>query len=359
MMDLYDLWFSSVKLPNEIKKQLMVSFCKTEDLWLSISEFKNINDISILKALQAAMNMEKLKEVNEIIIRNDIKTLTIKSSRYPAILKNYDDSPYTLYYFGDIDKLNSYKTVSIVGSRLCTDYGKEVANNVSAELSKYQINVVSGLAKGIDCIAHWGAVKNGGFTTAVLGCGLDKIYPAENRKLYYEIKERGCIISEFLPGTPPLAFNFPIRNRIISGLSDLILVVEAAEKSGSLITASRALDQGKQVMAVPGSVFSNKSKETNRLIKDGAYIFTGIDSILDLIGIKYNQEDKKRNVICDNKEMSRIYNLLSDTPMHVDDIVRITNIDISLLYELLLEMQLEDNIKCIAGNFYVKVNEGF
>ncbi len=359
MMDFYDLWFSSVKLPNEIKRQLMEVFKSTEDLWLAINEYKNVKDYSVLKALKLAMNTEKLKRTNELIEKNGIQTITIKSENYPIMLKNYEDSPFVLYYLGDIEKLNQYKTVSIVGSRLCTIYGRDVAHNISSELAKYKVNIVSGLAKGIDSIAHWGAINNGGFTTAVLGCGLDKIYPAENRRLFYEIKEKGCIMSEFAPGTPPFAYNFPIRNRIISGMSDLIIVVEAAEKSGSLITASKALDQGKYVMAVPGSVFSDKSKETNRLIKDGAFIFTGIESILDLIGLQYNEKCKGRNTAIDNKDMRLVYDLLSDTPMHVDDIVRITNIDISLLYELLLEMQLEDNIKCIAGNFYVKVNKEF
>lgn len=358
-MNIYDLWYSTVKLPNEVKRKVIADFKSTEELWLAVKEHEYSLDSRILKQLLSAMDKEKLEVIINKIEKNNIKYIKLSSEKYPTLLKDYEDSPYLLYYVGDIGRVNSSKTVAIVGSRQCSSYGREVAKKISSELVMHNINIVSGMAKGIDSIAHWGAINNNGFTAAVLGCGVDRIYPAENRDLYNKIKEEGCILSEFLPGTPPFAYNFPIRNRIISGMSDLIIVVEAAEKSGSLITASRALDQGKQVMAVPGSVFSEKSKETNKLIRDGAFVFTGIDSILNLLDIRYNHQEKSINSINYPGEMGKIYNILTETPMHVDDIIRITNIDISLLYELLLEMQLEDSIRCIAGNFYVKVNEEF
>lgn len=358
-MDLYSLWFDSVKLSGKLKESLVENFQSVEELWYYVKNTKVNFNMKILERLQQNMDLDKFKPVLQCIEKNNIKYATIQSPEYPKMLKNFEDSPYGIYYFGDLNNLNETIAVSIVGSRLCSDYGREVARRISSDLSKYNINIISGMAKGIDSEAHWGCLNSGGTTTAVLGCGLDKIYPAENKKLYDRIKEKGCIISEFLPGTPPFAFNFPIRNRIISGLSDLIIIVEASERSGSLITASRALDQGKQVMAVPGSVFSEKSKETNKLIRDGAYVFTGIESVLELLKISDKQEKKNKRVICSSKEMKKVYSILTDTPMHVDDIIRITNIDISLIYELLLEMQLEDNIKCIAGSYYVKVSENF
>ncbi|NLZ48187.1 MAG: DNA-protecting protein DprA [Clostridiales bacterium] len=357
-MNLYDIWFSTIKLPDEIKNQIMRSFRDTEELWVFLNEHKDYNYSFSTKPLLASMNMEYVEKLLEITIKQGIKIVTKKDDDYPRLLKNYDDSPYVLYYFGNIKKINELRNISIVGSRLCSNYGKEVTNIITSQLSFYNVNIVSGMAKGIDSVAHWGAVNNGAFSTAVLGCGIDRIYPAENRSLYNKIKEIGCIISQFPTSTPPFAYNFPIRNRIISGMSELIIVVEAEKRSGSLITANRALDQSKHVMAVPGSIFSSKSKGTHDLISDGAHIFTGIESILSLLKINFVGKQKKK-VKRRSKEMEKIYSILTDTPMHLDDIMRITNIDIKLLYELLLEMQLEDSIKCIAGNYYVKINDDF
>lgn len=357
-MNFYDIWFSTVKLPEEIKNQIMNSFNSTEELWVFIRNHKDFNYTFSIKPLLDSMNLDNLEKLFNITIEEGIKIITKKDESYPKLLKNYDDSPYVLYYYGDIDRINELRNISIVGSRLCSNYGKEVANIISSELSVYNVNIVSGMAKGIDSIAHWGAINNGAFSTAVLGCGIDRIYPAENKSLYYQIRDKGCIISQFPPSTPPFAYNFPIRNRIISGMSELIIVVEAEKKSGSLITANRALDEGKNVMAVPGSVFSSKSRGVHDLIHDGADIFTGMESILNLLGIndiKEKNKKKKKH----SKEMEKIYRVLTDTPMHLDDIIKITNIDIKLLYELLLEMQLEDSIKCIAGNYYVKINDDF
>jgi DNA processing protein len=357
-LNLYDVWFSTIRVSDERKNKIMDSFRNTEELWFFLRNTKDYNYAPSVRPILDSMDLENVEKLLNKGSKYDIKTVTKKDDNYPALLKNYDDSPYVLYYVGNIDKINELKSISIVGSRLCSNYGKEVTNIIASELAAYDVNIVSGMAKGIDSIAHWGAVNNGAFTTAVLGCGLDRIYPAENKNLYYKIKENGCIISQFPPLTPPFAYNFPIRNKIISGMSQLILVVEAAERSGSLITANRALDQGKDVMAVPGSVFSNKSKGANDLIRDGAYIFTGMESILSLLGI-YNKGFKKKKIKKHSKEMRKVYSVLTDIPMHLDDIIKITNIDITLLYELLLEMQLEDSIKCIAGNYYVKVNDDF
>jgi len=357
-MNLYDIWFSTVKLHDEIKNNLMNSFNNTEELWFFLRESKDYNYSFSVKPLLDSMKLGYIEKLMDVTIREGIKIITKKDENYPSLLKNYDDSPYVLYYLGDIQKINKLINISIVGSRLCSNYGKEVTNIITSELAPYNVNIVSGMAKGIDSIAHWGAIRNGAFSTAVLGCGIDRIYPTENKNLYNKLKEVGCIISQFPPSTPPFAYNFPIRNRIISGMSELIIVVEAEKRSGSLITANRALDQGKHVMAVPGSVFSSKSRGTHDLIKDGADIFRGIESILTLLKINNTTEKMKKEKKL-SKEMEKVYSVLTDTPMHIDDIIKITNIDIKLLYELLLEMQLEETVKCIAGNYYVKVNDDF
>ena len=188
----------------------------------------------------------------------------------------------------------------------------------------------------------------------MLGCGLDVVYPRENYKLYHKMFECGCVLSEFVPGTKPEHYNFPIRNRIISGLSDLVLIIEAGEKSGSLITAGLALDQGKDVMAVPGSIVSSNSKGSNRLLHDGAHVFTQIEDVFELLNMNYNMVKNQNKPFSDDLH-NKIISVLSDKPQHIDEIINITHIDIKQLYELLFELQLDNQILCLSGNFYVKV----
>jgi DNA processing protein len=212
------------------------------------------------------------------------------------------------------------------------------------------------MAKGIDTFAHESSLENESYTCAVLGSGLDIVYPKQNIKIFNEIVKKGAVISEFLPGTPPYAYNFPLRNRIISGLGDIIIVIEAGEKSGSLITANLALEQGKDVMAVPGSIFSYESKGTNKLIKDGAYPLTSANDIFNLMGVE--MKDSSKNVVksvC-SQVNKQIYSIIDDSPIHINDIIRATNIDIKQLYGILFEMQIKNQILCLSGNYYVKVN---
>ena len=214
-----------------------------------------------------------------------IQEISINSSEYPEQLRNIYDPPEKLYVLGNKEILMQ-KGIAIVGSRKASEYGKKVAFNISKELSENGINIISGLAIGIDSCAHLGAINNNnnGKTIAVLACGLDKIYPTENRKLAVDIlNSGGCIISEYPCGYKIEKKNFPERNRIVSGLSNGVVIVEAAEKSGALITAEFAIEQGKDVFAVPGSIFSNTSTGTNKLIKDGAIMVTKYEDILNEI----------------------------------------------------------------------------
>ncbi len=220
------------------------------------------------------------------ILQDNIKIINYMEKEYPSQLRNYEDAPAVLFYKGNIEKVNILKSAAIVGSRKCSIYGMKVTKIISETLADNNIMVVSGMAKGIDYYAHLYCIENKGFTTAILGSGIDVVYPKQNKKIYDIISEDGCIISEFLPGTPPLSYNFPRRNRIISGLSDIVIVVEAGEKSGSLITTEIALEQGKDVVAVPGSIFSRESIGTNKIIKEGAYVFTTVEDILNYMGIE-------------------------------------------------------------------------
>jgi DNA processing protein len=305
--------------------------------------------------LKETWDKQKIYSIIQSIAKNNINICVYGDENYPKKLMQIDDPPFILSYLGDIKKVNTLKAVSIVGSRVCSNYGKDVALYIAKQLSAYNVNIISGMALGIDSVAHNVTIENDGFTTAILGCGIDIIYPRQNYRLYDKILEKGCLISEFLPNTQPYAYNFPTRNRIISGLSDLVIIVEAGEKSGTLITADAALNQGKEVVAVPGSIFSKFSIGCNKLISEGATPFVSINDLYIPLGIDTNkQQEVKKCKIGQNQKS--IYNILSDTPMHIDDIIKILNVDISMLYGLLFEMQAKELVKCISGTYYVRNN---
>ncbi|MFT8314730.1 MAG: DNA-processing protein DprA [Clostridium sp.] len=353
-MNDYDLWFILLNISNKRKINLIKRFKTTEEIWYhTVNEYNSSLNKFII---EPKWEKGKIELVKNLIFQNDIKMVTFIEDDYPEILKQYDDSPFALFYKGDIRKLNSSINISIVGSRICSTYGINVTKVIVKELTGHNINVISGLAMGIDYYAHLYSVENNIFTCAVLGCGIDIIYPKSNKKLYDSIlRKGGCIISQFVPGTQPLSYNFPIRNRIISGLSKITIVIEANLKSGSLITASAALDQGKDVIAVPGSIFSKNSLGTNKLIKDGAFPLTSVEDIFNLLSINYSRKINTNQKNMNNLE-KKIYNVINDVPVHIDDIIKLTNIDISQIYELLFEMQLKDEIMCLSGNYYVKFN---
>lgn len=355
-MNDYDLWFSLINLSHRVKLELMKKFNMTEEVWryYIYNNMGKSDEIALSNALKRAWDSEKIKAMKDIIYKEGIHIVTCNNPTFPSKLKYYDDCPSILFYKGNIKRLNDSYSIGIVGSRKCTNYGVDVTRIITKELCNNNINIISGLAKGIDTFAHKTCIDNGKYTCAILGSGIDVVYPRENKQLYNEILKSGCIISEYVPGTQPYPYNFPVRNRIISALSDIVIVVEASSKSGSLITAGLAAEQGKDVMVVPGSIFSEQSMGANKLIKDGAYPFTCVEDIFELLGVKYNKVlANKKNI---TKVESVIYNILSDNPIHVDDIVRTSNIDIKQLYEVLFELQLKNEIMCLSGNYYVKIN---
>jgi DNA processing protein len=351
------LWFSMLSLPCRTKLELIKSYQTPENLWTNYSN-GNFEDKSLLKVLKNSWDDKKINEINKILLDNDINIVCFNDSLYPKRLKPYEDAPSILFYKGDISKLNHNLSVSIVGSRKCTSYGINASKVISTELSRRKINIISGMAKGIDTYAHSSCLSSTGYTCAVLGSGLDVIYPKENKVLYDSIASTGCIISEYLPGTQPLAYNFPVRNRIIGELSNIVIIVEAGIKSGSLITATLALEQGIDVMVVPGSIFSEQSKGSNKLIKDGAYPLTSIEDIFQLLNMDYNQPGEIQNNNLNEVER-KIHSTLTDSPLHINDIIRLTKVDINYLYEVLFELQLKDEIMCLAGNYYVKNIKNF
>ncbi len=280
----YWIWLASVEGLGPVKKFALLNKFETAKRIYNATEKEilKVDGMSdkIVQNMQKAKDAKLLEKYEKYILKNDIKIINISDDNYPAKLKNIYAPPITIFAKGDISLLNS-KSIAIVGSREPSKYGIYVAEKFSKELSKEGITIVSGLARGIDTFAHVGALSSFGKTIAVLGSGIDVVYPKENAKYYREISEKGLIISEYIVGTAPESKNFPQRNRIISALSDGVLVVEARKNSGTMITTDFALEQGKELYVIPGNITSNLSAGTNNLIKEGAKLITDVYEILE------------------------------------------------------------------------------
>ena len=359
MVDLFKLWIITTEVSNNMTKYIYDEYHDFDTLRkMVINDNMTLLPKKIVEKFQKSyIKIEELA-VEECKSIKDIHVCTIYDIDYPISLLQYEDAPFGIFYKGNISMVNEKKNISIVGSRKCTRYGIDVTNSMVEQLGPYEINIVSGMAKGIDTVAHRAAIKNNINTIAVLGSGIDVIYPKENYRLYHEVLENsGCIISEFPLGTPPLSRNFPMRNRIISGMCELLVVTEGGEKSGTLITVGAALEQGKNIIVVPGSIFSSESKGTNKLIKDGAYVYTDIEDVLNLLNISRVSIDNKNITTVKSKLEERIYQVIDDNPIHIDKIIKLVDVDINRLYKLLFELQVKEEILCLSGNFYVRINK--
>jgi DNA processing protein len=299
---------------------------------------------------------EELRKVE----RCNARIMTYVQSSYPAILKEIYDPPMLLYIKGKEIPLN--KTfIAVVGSRNASHYGLRASENIGEGLATRGVGVVSGLARGIDSASHRGCLRGKGFTIAVTGTGIDVVYPRSNRKLLDQVMDSGAVISEFPLGSPPEPRNFPIRNRIISGLSRGVVVVEATRNSGSLITASLALDQGREVFAVPGSVESFKSTGTHFLIKQGARLVENSDDIIGELGLKqmsfqtrgFPKNGPKAPPEMDESE-KRIYDIIEDYPVHIDEIVRLADLNAGEALGILMRMELKGLVRQLPGKMFVR-----
>jgi DNA processing protein len=282
--------------------------------------------------------------------------LTLKDEAYPKRLKEIHDPPPVLYGRGELKREDDL-AVSIVGSRKTSPYGRVVAERMSRELVRHGITIVSGMARGIDSVAHWGALSEGGRTIAVLGCGIDVVYPPENRTLFGKIIEKGVVFSEFPMGSLPEGGHFPKRNRIISGLSLGVVVVQASGGSGSLITANCALEQGREVFAVPANVGMEGGRGTNQLIKDGAKLVESSGDILEEILPQWSREkedgeaEKPPGPILSSGE-GKILELLGDLPLHIDAIIRESGLEAGRISSLLLDLELKGLIAQWPGKCF-------
>jgi DNA processing protein len=305
----------------------------------------------------------KVKEELELIDKYELNVVTYQDELYPAKLMNIYDRPPFLYVRGTLNKNDI--NIAVVGSRLASTYGKYTTEKISRELALKGLTIVSGMARGIDSVAHRGALTAHGRTIAVLGSGLDVIYPPENKKLFTDIIQNGAVISEFPLGTPPRSANFPTRNRIISGMSYGVVIVEAGEKSGSLITARLALEQGREVFAVPGSIDSAGSRGTNKLIKQGAKLIENTDDILEEIFPQFERTIVLKPPSVSNSEAieaksseilsavdQKIIGFVSGGRIHIDDLISSTGLSSASILSALTTLELKGIIQQDPGKFF-------
>ncbi|KRQ86969.1 hypothetical protein ABG79_01159 [Caloramator mitchellensis] len=349
---LYKIWFFNLKITDRDKLDLLKLGLKPHEIYnLTLIEMTNMGiNLNVATQIIESKKEKLIKDTALYLTENDINLVLYDEIGYPERLKNIYDPPIGLFIKGEINE--KLPSIAIVGSRKASDYGLTVAYKFSYELSKAGIVIISGLAKGIDAASHYGAVDADGLTIAVMGSGFKNIYPRENINLLSKIIKKGAVVSEFLPDEKPLAHNFPRRNRIISGLSDYVLVVEAGERSGSLITANIALEQGKDVFAVPGNIFSVNSIGTNNLIKDGAKLVSTIEDILEEYGIVLHN-----NALAGYNELElSILNKLKIGGMTVENIVESLSFASDEVLAAISKLECMGILKRTFGNFIILNN---
>jgi len=288
----------------------------------------------------------------EALEQQNIQAILHTHEKYPELLQQIFDPPPILYVRGDVALLKS-NSLGVVGTRHCTRYGREVARKFACEIAAKGVTIVSGLARGIDSESHIGALEAHGKTIAVLGCGVDIIYPPENMKLFYQIIEQGAVISEYATGVQPVPGNFPARNRIISGLSRGILVVEADDKSGTMFTVNYATEQGRNVYCIPGNITSPTSRGTNRLIKEGCVMALSPEDILEDYGITYKKSEGQSELQTQlNLFEQQIVSALYEGELNGEELLEKTGMDPAQLNSILTLLELRGIIRQHAGRIF-------
>jgi len=359
-MNFYMLWLTKVFNLNNVELINFISLLSPKDAYYATqSQFEDLklNPVLINKLLSQKLKDDAKRDF-EFCQKENIKILNLVSNNYPYNLQNIPSPPPILYYKGDILPKDEI-SISIVGSRKYTEYGKACTKKFSCELASCGITTISGMAYGIDSFSHSYTISAGGRTIAILGSGIDIIYPQENKKLYYDIIEHGAVISEFPLHTPPIPKNFPIRNKIVAGMSLGTLVIEANKKSGTMITARLAGEYGRNIYSIPGPIFSTSSIGTNLLIKDGAKIVTSSQDIVEDIYAEITKEiPKPKQMSLFTKpnltaEENVIYKNLSLNPINIDKLCEITKLPIYEINSILTLLELNGYIKSLPGKQYV------
>lgn len=354
----YAYWFANITgISNQTKYNLIQQVGSAEELYflpekqvkmLLGMEEKQAERLIAAKRCDAEGQYEKLCE-------RGIGFVSLENENYPEKLRRIPDPPYALYMKGTLP-FPRMPGVAVVGARMCSEYGRAIALQLGRTLAAQGICVVSGMARGIDAAGHRGAVEADGVTCAVLGCGVDICYPKSNDKLYGDILDRGCILSEVPPGTQPLPALFPQRNRIISGLSDVVVVVEARERSGSLITADQALEQGRDVYAVPGRIYDPLSAGCNYLIRQGAGIVLNIEDFakeLEIATINECRQETFEKLLLE-KEESLVYSCVDLLPRNVEELLQKTGLSVPMLAQTLAVLEQKGLITETFKNYYIR-----
>lgn len=318
-----------------------------------VTSLSSIVGIGIAQSIKK-MGTESARAAQHTLLdKLNITVIPYYSERYPAWLKMIDHFPPVLFIRGEI-KPEDEISLAIIGTRGATVYGKTIADTFAGAFATAGVTVVSGMARGIDTSAHQGALKKNGRTIAVLGCGIDICYPPENKKLMEHIIEHGAVISEFPLGTPPLAQNFPKRNRIVSGFSKAVVAIEAKEKSGVMNTVRWALDQNKDVFAIPGNIFSKASRGTNLLIKDGAIPVTSATEVLESLGIQHTKKEHAvRELELDDSE-KQVWETLGHEPVYLDILSEQLEQPTGPILNVLLGLEMKGLVKQLPGMMFVK-----
>lgn len=344
-------------LGRRTKRRLLDLYKEEEILALSDQEMQRLltgREWASYCKNKSLYNIEETEKQWRNLEEKRIKFVYWTEKEFPQKLRQIPDAPLGLFYKGHLPK--EEPSIAIVGSRTPSAYGREMASYFARELAGAGITVISGLAYGIDVSAHKGALEAKGVTYGVLGCGPDIVYPKENFSVYEKMEERGGILSEYGPGTIPASFRFPERNRIISGLSDGILVIEARERSGSLITADQALDQGKEVFALPGRATDPLSEGTNWLIREGSRLVTKPSQILEELFRLC--EKKAKNSLTEEKLLDKkekvVYDCLSLDPKSIEEIINRTNYSVSDVISILFRLELNGYVSQIVKDYYIK-----
>lgn len=354
----FKVWLCNIEgIEIKHRKMLIDIFGTMENIYQASSRLlsKYLNEKQLIN-LVMSREEDKINSYIQRLKENKVNVLYPSHPDFPEKLKNIYNTPDILYVKGRLKKaIDQYnRNIAIVGSRVPDIYGREMAGYFARELGKRNISIISGLAKGIDSVAHKGALEGKGYTVGVLGCGINLIYPRENIELYINMEENGAIISEYGLDVEAMPYHFPNRNRIISGLSDGVLIVEAKEKSGSLITADLALEQGKQIYAVPGRILDKNSEGTNKLIKMGAMCVTSYEDIIRDLNIEINEDAKKdvnKNSLAPIEKI--VYSCLSLEPMYIDDIIQKVDIGITKAISVLYIMEEKGVIKQPVKGYYI------
>lgn len=340
-------------------KVLLDCFGQAETIWAA-----SLDEIDAVLNLKGGFEqLRKEKEALDpekewlLLEEQGIKAIAPFMDNYPTLLKEINHVPPILYYRGNLEIFNQ-PAVAIVGSRRCTFYGQEVAHKLAFELASAGVIIVSGMALGIDTAAHRGALESSGYTAAVLGCSLDCCYPPGNQELMEQISSCGVIISEFSLGTEPLPFNFPQRNRIISGLSLGTIVVEATAKSGSLITANYALEQNREVFAVPGNIGSPYSRGCHRLIKDGAKLVESAADVFEELALDRVLEEQQSFGFPEeslSEAESKLLNIIPYQQLHIDNLIRLSGLSAAEASALLLSLEMKKQIRQTPGKYFCRI----